>query len=140
MRLGEAAELLGMSVAALRRLIDEGTVRSHRTKGGHRVLEGTEVARLAVALAHEHPHEPIHPASARNRFRGIVTGLTKDVVAAKVEIQAGPHRIVSLTTREAVDELGLQPGVVVVASVKATNVVVETLVVETTTSRKGGRL
>lgn len=139
LRLGEAAELLGMSVATLRRQVDDGAVPSHRTKGGHRVIDGAEVARLAAALAHEHPHEPIHPASARNRFRGIVTGLTKDAVAAKVEIQAGPHRIVSLTTREAVDELGLEPGMVVVASVKATNVVVETLEVETTSSRKGGR-
>jgi molybdopterin-binding protein len=139
LRVGQAAELLGVSVATLRRQIDEGTVRSHRTKGGHRVIDGVEVARLAASLAQERPHEPIHPASARNRFRGIVTGLTKDAVAAKVEIQAGPHRIVSLTTREAVDELGLQPGMLVVASVKATNVVVETLEVERGSSRKGRR-
>ena len=125
-RLGQAAELLGLSVSALRRQIDRGTVRSQRSKGGHRLIEGVEVARLAATLAREHPHEPFHPASARNRFRGIVTGVTKDAVAAKVEIQAGRHRIVSLTTREAVDELGLEPGVLVVASVKATNVVVET--------------
>ena len=139
LRLGEAAEILGMTVATLRRQVDDGAVPSHRTKGGHRVIDATEVARLAASLAHAHPHEPIHPASARNRFRGIVTALTKDVVAAKVEIQAGQHRIVSMTTREAVDELGLEPGMVVVASVKATNVVVETLDVEATTSRKGGR-
>jgi molybdopterin-binding protein len=125
LRLGQAAELLGMSVSALRRQIDEGTVRSHRSRGGHRLIEGVEVARLAASLATKRAHEPVPPASARNRFRGIVTGVTKDAVAAKVEIQAGQHRIVSLTTREAVDELGLQPGVLVVASVKATNVVVE---------------
>ena len=124
--MGQAAELLGLSVPALRRQIDRGTVRSQRSKGGHRLIEGVEVARLAASLARGHPHEPFHPASARNRFRGIVTGVTKDAVAAKVEIQAGQHRIVSLTTREAVDELGLEPGVLVVASVKATNVVVET--------------
>jgi molybdopterin-binding protein len=127
-----------MTTAALRREIDEGRVRSHRTKGGHRIIEGREVARMAAALAHDKTPEPIHPASARNRFRGIVTGLTKDAVAAKVEIQAGPHRIVSLTTREAVDELGLKPGMVVVASIKATNVVVEPLELEAA-SRKGGR-
>jgi molybdopterin-binding protein len=126
LRMGQAAELLGVSVSTLRRQIDGGTVRSHRTKGGHRVIDGVEVARLAASLAQERPHEPIHPASARNRFRGIVTAVTKDAVAAKVEIQAGQHRIVSLTTREAVDELGIEPGLVVVASVKATNVVVET--------------
>ena len=127
LRLGEAAELLGMSVSALRRQVDDGTVRSHRSQGGHRLIDGVEVARLAASLAREHPPQPVHPASARNRFRGIVTAVTKDAVAAKVEIQAGPHRIVSLTTREAVDDLGIQPGMVVVASVKATNVVVEPL-------------
>src|SRR5688500_1336282 len=139
LRLGEAAEILGMTLAALRRQWDHGAVPSHRTKGGHRVIDGAEVARLAASHAHDHPHEPVHPASARNRFRGIVTGLTKDAVAAKVEIQAGAHRIVSLTTREAVDELGLEPGMVVVASVKAANVVVETLEVETASARRGGR-
>src|SRR5919108_1457124 len=126
LRLGQAADLLGISVSALRRRIDHGTVRSLRSKGGHRLIDGVEVARVAASMARDHPHEPFHPASARNRFRGIVTGVTKDAVAAKVEIQAGPHRIVSLTTREAVDELGLEPGVLVVATVKATNVVVET--------------
>jgi molybdopterin-binding protein len=126
LRLGEAAELLGVSVSTLRRQIDGGNVRSHRSKGGHRLIEGEEVARLATSLAREHHSGPIHPASARNRFRGIVTGVTKDAVAAKIEILAGQHRIVSLTTREAVDELGIERGMVVVASVKATNVVVET--------------
>ena len=63
--------------------------------------------------------------SARNRFPGIVTRVVKDTVTAQVEIQAGPHRVVSLMTREAADELGLEPGVMAVAAVKATNVVVE---------------
>lgn len=139
LRMGQAAQLLGVSVAMLRRRIDDGTVRSHRTKGGHRVIDGVEVARVAASLAQGRPHEAIHPASARNRFWGIVTGLTKDAVAAKVEIQAGPHRIVSLTTREAVDELELQPGMVVVASVKATNVVLEPLELERGSSRRRRR-
>jgi molybdopterin-binding protein len=125
LRLGQAAELLGLNVSALRRLIDEGAVRSHRSSGGHRLIDGAEVARLAASLAGKQAHEHIPPTSARNRFRGIVTRVTKDGVAAQVEIQAGLHRIVSLITREAVDELGLEPGVLVVASVKATNVVVE---------------
>lgn len=115
-----------MSVSALRRRIDAGTVRSRRSRGGHRVIEGVEVARVAAAFAGDPMQEATHSSSARNRFRGIVTAVTKDEVAAKVEIQSGQHRIVSLTTREAVDELGLRPGLVVVASVKATNVVVET--------------
>jgi molybdopterin-binding protein len=137
LRLGEAAELLGMSVSALRRQIDAGAVRSQRSRGGHRVIEGVEVARVAASLASDPKQETTHTTSARNRFRGIVTGVTKDEVAAKVEIQAGQHRIVSLTTREAADELGLQPGLVVVASVKATNIVVETWEGHRTPRRKG---
>lgn len=129
--------MLGMSVSTLRRQIDAGAVRSQRSQGGHRVIEGVEVARLAASLASDQMQEPIHATSARNRFRGIVTGVTKDAVAAKVEIQAGQHRIVSLTTREAVDELGLQPGMVVVASVKATNIVVEAWNGHRTSRRKG---
>lgn len=134
--MGEAAELLGMSVSALRRRIDAGTVRSRRSRGGHRVIEGVEVARVAAALAGDPMQEATHSSSARNRFRGIVTAVTKDEVAAKVEIQSGQHRIVSLTTREAVDELGLRPGLVVVASVKATNVVVETWEGRATATRR----
>ena len=63
--------------------------------------------------------------SARNRFLGLVTKVTRDTVMAQVEIQAGPHRIVSLMSREAADELGLEPGVLAVAAVKSTNVVIE---------------
>ena len=128
-----------MSVAKLRRQIDAGAVRSQRSRGGHRVIEGVEVARLAVSLAGDPIEEPTHATSARNRFLGIVTGVTKDEVAAQVEIQAGRHRIVALTTREAVDELELRPGVVVVASVKATNVVVEAWDGHRTQRRKGPR-
>jgi molybdopterin-binding protein len=137
LRLGEAAELLGLSVATLRRQIDAGAVRSQRSPGGHRVIEGVEVARLAVSLAGDPMEAATHATSARNRFRGIVTAVTKDEVAAKVELQAGRHRIVALTTREAVDELELQPGMVVVASVKATNVVVEVWEGPRTQRRKG---
>jgi molybdopterin-binding protein len=93
--------------------------------GGRRLIEGADLARFAQALAHVPSPPPIHSESARNRFTGIVTKVHKDEVMAQVEILAGPHRVVSLMSREAADELGLAPGVPAVASVKATNVVVE---------------
>ena len=80
---------------------------------------------MAVELAGEQRPDRPRGQSARNRFRGIVTRVTKDGVAAQVEIQAGPHRVVALITREAVDELDLQPGMIADAVVKATNVGVE---------------
>jgi molybdopterin-binding protein len=87
-----------------------------------RLIDGTSLARFAKP---KRPKEPPVAQSARNRFPGIVTRVIKDRVAAQVEIQAGPHRLVSLLTREAVDELGLKPGMPAVAIVKATNVGVE---------------
>lgn len=123
-RIGQAARLLGVSVDTLRRWADDGRVATRRTGGGHRVVDGEDLARVAAELSAEHPTEAFAPQSARNRLPGIVTRVVRDRVAAQVEIQAGPHRIVSLMTREAADELGLAPGVSVYASVKATNVVV----------------
>lgn len=125
-RIGQAAELLGVSVDTVRRWIDDGRLASTRTGGGQRMVDGEALARLAQEVA-ETPPEPgtIVGRSARNRFTGIVTRVVADTVAAQVEIQAGPHRIVSLMTREAVDELGLRPGVLAVASVKSTSVVIE---------------
>src|SRR4029077_16747734 len=96
-----------------------------RTEGGQRLVEGDALAVLAAQVAGERRQVPIVSESARTRFDGIVTKVVKDTVMAQVEVQAGPHRIVSLMSREAADELGLAPGVLVVASVKATNVVVE---------------
>jgi molybdopterin-binding protein len=93
--------------------------------GGRREVEGAALAELARSLAAEAPAGEIVAASARNRFTGIVTRVVKDTVMAQVELQAGPHRVVALLSREAVDELGLEPGVLAVAAVKATNVVVE---------------
>lgn len=124
--MGQAAGLLGVSTDTLRRWADAGRVATVRTPGGRRMVEGTALAELARTLAAEEP-EPgaIVAASARNRFTGIVTRVVKDAVMAQVELQAGPHRVVSLMSREAADELGLAPGVVAVAAVKATNVVVE---------------
>jgi molybdopterin-binding protein len=122
-RIGDAAAILGVRVETIRRWEREGRLRAKRTKGGQRTIPAPEVARL---LAERRPEQPtIGAQSARNRFPGVVTAIQRDRVAATVEILAGPHRILALVTREAVDELGLRPGMRVVAAVKATNVVVE---------------
>jgi molybdopterin-binding protein len=123
-RLSEVAALLGVSVDTVRRLVDDGHLQAVRTAGGQRLVDGADLARYMVATAAEAP-EPRTIQSARNRFPGIVTRVVRDRVAAQVEVQAGPHRIVSLMTREAADELALAPGMRAVAVVKATNVVVE---------------
>lgn len=127
-RLGEVAAYAGVSVDTVRRWADAGRLPTRRTGGGHRVADGADVAALLRELAEADPHPeagPVVAQSARNRFAGIVTRVVKDKVAAQVEVQAGPHRIVSLMTCEAAEELGLAPGVRAVAAVKATNVVVE---------------
>ena len=126
-RIREAAELLGVSDDTMRRWADAQRIRSTQT-GGRRTVDGADLARLAqeIAAAAERPApRPVVSESARNRFVGLVTNVVRDTVMAQVELQAGPHRIVSLMSREAADELGLQPGVLAVASVKATNVVIE---------------
>jgi molybdopterin-binding protein len=125
MRPGEAADRLGVSVDTIRRWADLGRLGSHRTAGGQREVDDADVARLAAERAPAQAAPVIVGQSARNRFGGIVTNVVKDKVMAKVEIQAGPFRVVSLMSREACDELGLKPGVAAVAAVKATNVVVE---------------
>lgn len=124
-RPGEAAELLGVSVDTLRRWADRGKLPTRRSPGGQRVIDGADLARFLAAAPPAAEPEVIVSRSARNRFPGIVTRVEKDSVTALVEIQAGAHRVVSLMTREAADELGLAPGERAVASVKATNVVVE---------------
>jgi molybdopterin-binding protein len=121
-RLGQAAKLLGVSADTVRRMVDDGRLEAARTDGGQRLIDGTSLAKLVKP---KRPARPEVRQSARNRFPGIVTRVIKDRVAAQVEIQAGPHRLVSLLTREAVDELDLKPGMPAVAVVKATNVGVE---------------
>jgi molybdopterin-binding protein len=121
-RLGEAGEVLGVSVDTVRRWVDSGRISATRDQHGHRVIEGAALAEFARESAASEPNEA---SSARNRLRGIVTGVVKDTVMAQVDIQAGPFRVVSLMSREAVDELGLEVGSRVVAVVKSTNVVVE---------------
>jgi molybdopterin-binding protein len=126
-RIREAADLLGISDDTLRRWADAGRVPSF-AEDGRRVIDGAELARFAEELATNvgRPDaRPIVGESARNRFVGLVTKVVRDTVMAQVDIQAGPHRVVSLMSREAADELKLEPGVIAVASVKATNVVVE---------------
>jgi molybdopterin-binding protein len=125
LRIGQAAELLGVSADTVRRWADDGRLPTRRTTGGQRIVDGAALAALAVEQAKTPEAGAIVGQSARNRFSGIVTRVVKDKVAAQVEIQAGPHRVVSLMTREAADELGLEPGALAVAAVKATNVVIE---------------
>jgi molybdopterin-binding protein len=124
-RMGQVAELLGVSVDTVRRWADSGRLVTGRNQGGQRLVDGVELARFMAELAERPELGAIVGQSARNRFPGIVTRVVKDTVTAQVEIQAGPHRVVSLMTREAADELGLAPGVLAVAAVKATSVVVE---------------
>jgi molybdopterin-binding protein len=125
LRIGQAAELLGVSPDTVRRWADDGRLPTRRTGGGHRVVDGAALAELAAGQASAPEPGTIVGQSARNRFIGIVTRVVKDKVAAQVEIQAGPHRVVSLMTSEAAEELGLAPGDLAVAAVKATSVVIE---------------
>lgn len=126
-RLGQAAELLGVSVDTVRRWADAGRLATRRDPAGHRVVDGAALAAFAVEVAPETEPPPVAGRSARNRFPGIVTRVLRGDVSAQVEVQAGPHRFVSLLTREAVDELGLTEGMLAVATVKATNVGIETV-------------
>jgi molybdopterin-binding protein len=123
LRIGDAAAALGLRVETIRRWERAGKIKVKRTAGGQRMVAATEMARLLGERRGK--QAPTAAGSARNRFAGIVTAVKKDKIVATVEILAGQHRILALTTREAVDELGLKPGVDAVAVVKATNVIVE---------------
>lgn len=123
-RLGQAAKMLGVSVDTVRRMVDAGRLVAVRTTGGQRLIDGESLAGIAKPKGAV-KRDQASKHSARNRFPGIVTRVIKDRVAAQVEIQAGPNRLVSLLTREAVDDLGLKPGMQAIAVVKATNVSVE---------------
>ena len=124
-RVGQAAEMLGVTVETVRRWEAEGRLRVERSSGGQRLVALGEVTRLLAERRRAAADRPILTGSARNRFPGIVTRIEKDSIAAIVEIQAGPHRIVSLMTAEAVDEMGLRIGDEAVGVVKATTVIVE---------------
>ena len=117
--------MLGVSVETLRRWETEGRLRMERSDGGQRLVDIDEVSRLLDERRRAATDRPIVAQSARNRFPGIVTRIESDRVAAVVEVIAGPHRMVSLMTAEAVEELGLKVGDEAVCVVKATNVIVE---------------
>jgi len=125
LRVGQAAEMLGVSVETLRRWEQEGRLRVERSPGGQRLIEIAEVMRLLDERRRSTVERPIVAQSARNRFPGVVTRVERDGVAAVVEVRAGPHRLVSLLTAEAVEELGLRVGDEAVCVVKATNVIIE---------------
>ena len=122
---GQAAELLGVSVDTVRRLADRGELKMVRSPGGRRRLDGAGLARYAQRNASPALQGRTPSESARNHFPGLVTKVIKDKVMAQVEVQAGPFRVVSLMSREAVDQLDLQVGSVAVAVIKSTAVVVE---------------
>lgn len=125
LRVGQAAEMLQVSIETLRRWEADGRFKVTRSAGGQRLIPIGEVTRLLAERRTQAPERPIVAGSARNRFPGIVTRIEKDRVAAVVEVIAGPHRMVSLMTAEAVDEMGLKVGDEAVCVVKATNVIVE---------------
>jgi len=126
MRISEAAELLGVSDDTVRRWAAVGRLPTGLSADGRQVVEGADLAALAVTMAGQPDLHRSTAGSARNRLRGIVTRVVRDTVMAQVEMQAGPYRLVSLMSREAADDLGLEPGVVADAVVKATQVIVET--------------
>jgi molybdopterin-binding protein len=127
-RIKEAADLLGVSDDTVRRWAEGGRITTTTDMAGRQVIDGAVLARFAEEAAEasgEAASRVVVAESMRNRFTGLVTRVVRDTVMAQVEIQAGPHRFVSLLSREAVDDLGLEPGVLAVAAVKATNVSVE---------------
>jgi molybdopterin-binding protein len=125
-RLSEAAQLLGVSDDTVRRWVRAGQLTAVDDAAGRKVVAGAELAQFARAQAVTSEDPSTVGRSARNRFVGLVTEVTMDKVMAQVELQCGGHRVVSLMSSEAVRELGLKPGVLAVAVVKATTVVVET--------------
>ena len=124
-RVGRAAEMLGVSAGTIRRWEAAGRLATVRSAGGQRLVPMADVSRILADRRRSTYDRSIVAGSARNRFAGTVTRIEKDRVAAVVEVQAGPHRLVSLMTAEAVDDLGLRVGDEAVCVVKATNVVVE---------------
>ncbi len=125
-RIKHAAALLGVSDDTVRRWIDSGSLAAEKDEAGRKVIAGE----ILAAFAREHAAPPPDPlgiaSSARNRFVGLVTRVTADGVMAEVQMQCGPFTVVSLMSSESAAELGLEPGKLAVAVVKATTVIVET--------------
>ena len=115
---GEAARLLGVSLDTVRRWDRQGRIRTERDSANRRVVPAAEIDRLRA-------RDAAHDLSARNRFRGVVREVKVEGLLAQVELEAGPFRVVSIVTREAVEELGLKPGMPATALVKATSVLLE---------------
>lgn len=124
-RISQAADLLGVSDDTVRRWADDGRVEVAALPNGRQGVDGASLARLLVEVGQAAGPGSVVASSARNHLTGLVTAVTRDTVMAQVELQAGPFRIVALVSREAADELGLEPGVLATASVKATNVTIE---------------
>ncbi len=129
-RISEAAAVVGVSDDTLRRWVDAGRVPASTGPSGRAEIDGEDLAALARELAEQGADGRVdvrraQAVSARNRMRGVVTRVVADTVMAQVEMVCGPYRIVSLMSAEAARELGLAPGVIAIASVKSTNVVVE---------------
>lgn len=126
LRVAQAATFLGVSDDTVRRWIEQGALTGHKNSAGHTVMDGAQLAQLARRNAVS-PEDPAKVgSSARNRLVGLVTAVKSDPVMSQVELQCGPHRIVSLMSTEAVEDLGLEPGSVATAVVKSTAVIVET--------------
>jgi len=131
-RFRQVAELLGVSDDTVRRWADSGRLEATTDQTGRRAVDGAVLARFVREFADDAGDDSaggmwgaLSRSSARNRFPGLVTRVVRDTVMAQVELQCGPYRVVSLMSREAADELGLEPGVLAVADVKSTNVVIE---------------
>ena len=125
-RIADAARLLGVSDDTVRRWTDGGTLAVSTDASGRKVIAGADLAEFARTQAHATPDPSEVGRSARNRFVGLVTGIRSDTVMSQVELQCGPHRVVSLMSTEAVEELGLEIGSLAVAVIKASHIIVET--------------
>lgn len=124
-RVSEAARFLGVSDDTIRRWTDNGTLTAHKDDSGRVAVDGLELAQLSRSQAQLPDDQSLVGSSARNRFVGLVTGITMDTVMAQVELQCGPFRVVSLMSSEAARELGLELGSIATAVVKATTVIIE---------------
>ena len=126
LRIRDAAVFLGVSDDTVRRWVDANLIPVEIDESRRKVIDGRDLAAFAQSMANPMPDPSDVTRSARNRFVGLVTRIVSDTVMSQVELQCGPFRVVSLMSTEAVRELGLEPGSVAVAVVKATNVIVET--------------
>lgn len=126
LRIKDAAALLGVSDDTVRRWIDAGALTAEKDEAGRKVIVGEQLAEFARNQAAAPPDPLGIASSARNRMVGLVTDVTVDGVMAEVQLQCGPFTIVSLMSRQSAEQLGLAPGKLAVAVVKATTVIVET--------------